>query len=130
MFLKRQVRWSGIPISSTVSYDPHKDFSVVNEIEVDVFLEFPCFIYDPANVGNLTSGSPSFSKPSLNIWKFSLVSILSSKEKNSGHIFRAFCFPITNSFSDRNTYDKGRGFPLHLVDSPLNCLLLVSKWIN
>ena len=46
-----------------------KGFSVVDETEVDVFLQFPCFLYDPANVGNLISGSSSFSKPSLDIWK-------------------------------------------------------------
>ena len=47
-----------------------KGFSIVNETEVDVFLEFPCFLYDPANVGNLISGSSVCSKPSLDIWKF------------------------------------------------------------
>ena len=52
-----------------------KGFSIVNEAEVDVFLEFPCFLYDPTNVGNLISGSSVFSKPSLYIWKF-LVHIL------------------------------------------------------
>ena len=43
-------------------------FSAVNETEVDVFLEFPSFLYDPENIGNLISGSSSFSKPSLDIW--------------------------------------------------------------
>ena len=38
--------------------------------DVDVFLEFHSFPYDPANVGNLISGSSSFSKPNLDIWKF------------------------------------------------------------
>ena len=47
-------------------------FSIVNETEVDVFLKFPCFLYDPVNVGNLISGSSAFSKPSLNFWKFSV----------------------------------------------------------
>ena len=42
----------------------------VNEAEVDVLLEFICFFYDPADVDNLISGSPAFSKSSLNIWKF------------------------------------------------------------
>ena len=46
-----------------------KDFNVVNEAEVDVFLKFSCFFYDPANVGNLISGSSAISKSSLNIWK-------------------------------------------------------------
>ena len=48
-----------------------KGFSVVSEAE-DVFLEFPCFLYDPTNVGTLISGSSAFSKSSLNIWKFSV----------------------------------------------------------
>ena len=47
-----------------------KYLGVVDETEVDVFLEFPSFLYDSANVGNLISGSSSFSKPSLSIWKF------------------------------------------------------------
>ena len=49
-----------------------KGFSIVNETEVDVFLEFPCFFYDPANVGNLISGSSALSVSSLDIWKFSV----------------------------------------------------------
>ena len=47
-----------------------KGFGVVDETEEDVFLEFPSFLNDPVNVGNLISGSSAFSKPSLNIWKF------------------------------------------------------------
>ena len=47
-----------------------ESFGIVDETEVDVFLEFPSFLYDSANVGNLISGSSSFSKPSLDIWKF------------------------------------------------------------
>ena len=49
-----------------------KGFNIVSETEVDVFLEFPCFLYDLVNVGSLISGSSAFSKPSLNIWKFSV----------------------------------------------------------
>ena len=47
-----------------------KGFTVVNEMEIDVFLKFPCLLYNPENVGNLISSSSSFSKPSLDIWKF------------------------------------------------------------
>ena len=47
-----------------------RGFSLVSETEEDVFLEFPFFLYNPANVGNLISGSSSFSKPSLDIWEF------------------------------------------------------------
>ena len=49
-----------------------KDFSIVIETEVDVFLEFSCFLSDVVNAGNLISGSSAFSKPSLNIFKFSV----------------------------------------------------------
>ena len=45
---------------STVYCDPHKGFSIVNETEVDVFLEFSCFVYDLTNVDNLISGSSAF----------------------------------------------------------------------
>ena len=47
-----------------------KGFSIVHETEVDVFLEFPSFLYDPANVGNFISGSSSFSKSTSDTWKF------------------------------------------------------------
>ena len=52
-----------------------KGFIVVNEADVDLFLEFLCFFYDPFDVGNLISGSSAFSKSSLYIWKF-LVHVL------------------------------------------------------
>ena len=47
-----------------------KGFSIVNEVVVDVFMEFSCFFYDPKDVGSLVSGSSAFSKSSLYIWKF------------------------------------------------------------
>ena len=46
-----------------------KGFSVVNDVEVDVFMELSCFFYDPMDIGNLTSGSSAFCKASLDIWK-------------------------------------------------------------
>ena len=57
-----------------------KGFSVVNEAEVDVHLEFPCFSYDPTDVGNLISGSFTFSKSNLYIWKFSVHTLLKDFE--------------------------------------------------
>ena len=47
-----------------------KDVGIVNKAEIDVFLELSCFLDDPADVGNLISGSSAFSKTSLNIRKF------------------------------------------------------------
>ena len=51
-------------------------FKVVNEAEVDVFLEFPCLFYDPTDVVNLISGSSALSKSSLYIWNFSVHTLL------------------------------------------------------
>ena len=64
-----------------------KDFHVVNEAEVDVFLEFSCFFYDPAEVGNLMSGSSAFSKSSLNIWKLSVQELLKPGLENFEYYF-------------------------------------------
>ena len=60
---------------STICCDPHKGFGVVNEAEVDVFLELPFFLHDPTDVCNWISGSSAFSNPSLYVWKF-LVHVL------------------------------------------------------
>ena len=49
-----------------------KEFSIVNEEEANVFLEYSCFFYDPTDVGNLISDSSAFSKSSLNIWVLGL----------------------------------------------------------
>ena len=46
-----------------------KGFGIVNKAEIDVFLELSCFSHDPADLGNLISGSSAFSKTSLNIRK-------------------------------------------------------------
>ena len=73
-FFRRQLRWSSIPISLRAFHNfmihTVKGFSIANETEMDVFLKFPCFLYNPMKVGNLTSSSSFFSKPSLDIWKF------------------------------------------------------------
>ena len=53
-----------------------KSFGIVNEAEVDVFLELSCFFYDPTDVGSLISGFSAISKSSLNMWKFSVHKLL------------------------------------------------------
>ena len=64
-----------------------KGFSIINETEVDVFLEFSCFFYDPMDVDNLISDSSAFSKTSLNIWKFSGHLLLNPSFENIEHYF-------------------------------------------
>ena len=64
-----------------------KGFGIVNEAEVDVFLELSCFFDDPADVCNLVSGSSAFSKTSLNKWKFMVHVLLKPGLENFEHYF-------------------------------------------
>ena len=62
-----------------------KGFGIVNEAEIDVFLELSCLFDDPADVGNLISGSSTFSKTSLNIWKVTVHVLLKPGLENFEH---------------------------------------------
>ena len=62
-----------------------KGFGIVNKIERDVFLELSCFFDDPADVANLISSSSTFSKSSLNIWKFMVHVLLKPGLENFEH---------------------------------------------
>ena len=64
-----------------------KGFDIVNKAEIDVFLELSCFFNDPADIGNLISGSSAFSKNSLNIWKFMVHVLLKPGLENFEHYF-------------------------------------------
>ena len=66
-----------------------KSFSIVNEAEVDIFLEFSCFFYDPADVGNLFPGSSAFCESILYIWKFLVHILLKPTLKNFEHYLPA-----------------------------------------
>ena len=69
-----KVAWKKIPLSlrifQFVVIHIVKGFNIVNEAEVDDFLEFSCIFYNPTDIGSLISGSSAFSKFSLYIWKF------------------------------------------------------------
>ena len=64
-----------------------KGFGIVNKAEIDVFLELFLFFDDPADVGNLISGSSAFSKTRLNIWKFTVHILLKPGLENFEHSF-------------------------------------------
>ena len=90
-FLKRQVRWSGIPVSfrifQFIVIHTVKGIGIVNKAEIDVFLELSCFFNDPTDVGNLISGSSAFSKTSLDILKFTVHVLLKPGLENFKHHF-------------------------------------------
>ena len=97
-FLKRQVRWSGIPISfrifQFVVTHTVKGFGIVNKTEI-IFLELSCFLDDPVDVGNLIYGSSAFSKSSLNIWRFLVHVLLKPGLEN----FKPFVIYVIDTFS-------------------------------
>ena len=64
-----------------------KGFGIVNKAEVSIFLIFSCFANNPADVGNLISGSSAFSKSSLNIGEFMVQVLLKSGLENFEHYF-------------------------------------------
>ena len=64
-----------------------KGFGIVNKAEIDVFLKLSCFFHDPADVGNLISGSSAFSKFSVNIWKFTVHVLLKPGLENFEYYF-------------------------------------------
>ena len=83
--------WYGIPISlrifQFVVIHTVKGFGIVNKAEVDIFMELSCFFNDPEDVGKLISGSPAFSKTSLNIRKFTVHVLPKSGLENFEHYF-------------------------------------------
>ena len=64
-----------------------KGFGIANKAEIDIFLELSCFFDDPADVGNLISGSSAFSKTSLTIWTFMVHVLLKPGLENFEHNF-------------------------------------------
>ena len=64
-----------------------KGFGIVNKAEIDVFLGLSCIFDDPADVGNLISGSSAFSKTSLNIREFTVHILLKPGLENFEHYF-------------------------------------------
>ena len=66
-----------------------RGFGIVNKAEIDVLLELSSFLHDPADVGNLISGSSAFSKTSLNIWKLTVHILLKPGLENFDHYLLA-----------------------------------------
>ena len=75
--------------------DTVEGFGIVNKAEIDVFLELSCFLDDPADIGNLISGSSAFSKTSLNIWKFLVHILLKPGLENFVISYCYLCVPGT-----------------------------------
>ena len=86
--IQNTVQWCSFHrLASLCSRSFKLGFSIVNEAEVDVFLELSWFFDDPVDIGNLISDSSAFSKSSLNIWSFSVNVLLKSSLEKFEHHF-------------------------------------------
>ena len=92
-----------------------KGFGIVNKAEVDVFLELSCVFDDPADVGNLISGSSAFSKTSLNIWKFTVHILLKPGLENFEHYFTSLDILAIDFCPEMFCIYKMRVIPCHQV---------------
>ena len=79
--------WTRLSDFKVKDFHTVKGFGIVNIAEVDIFLELSCFFDDPMDFGNLISGPSTFSKPSLNIWKFTIHVLLKPGLENFEHYF-------------------------------------------
>ena len=138
-FLRRQVRWFGIPISfrifQFVVIHTVKGFSVGNEAGVDVFLEFSCFFYDPMDVGDLISGSSIFSKSSLYIWKFSVHILLKPSLENFQYYFanvwdECNCTVVWAFFGIAFLWDWNENWPFSVLWPLLSFPHLLAYWMQ
>ena len=138
-FLKRQVMGSGIPISwrvfQFVVISTVKGFGIVNKAEVDVFLELSCFFGDPANVGNLISGSSAFSKTSLNIWKFMVHILPKPGLENFEHYFTSMwdeciCVVVWAFFGITFLWDWNENWPFLVLWPLLGFPNLLAYWVQ
>ena len=106
-----------------------KSFGVVNKAKVDVFLEFPCFLYHPTNVGHLISGSSAFSKPSLYLWKFSVHVLLKPSLKDFAGMWNACnCKVIWTCFGIAFLWDWNENWLFPVLWPRLSFPNLLAYW--
>ena len=112
-----------------------KGFGIVNQAEIDVFLELSCFFHDPADVGNLISGSSAFSKTSFNIWKFKVHVLLKPGLENFEHYFTSVwdecnCAVVWAFFGIAFLWDWNENWPFPVLWPLLSFPNLPAYWVQ
>ena len=112
-----------------------KGFGIVNKAEADVFLELFCFFNIPADVGNLFSGSSSFSKTSLNIWKFTVHILLEPGLENFEHYFTSMwdkcnCVVVWAFFGIAFLRDRNENWPFPVLWPLLSFPNVLAYWVQ
>ena len=112
-----------------------RDFGIVNKAEIDVFLELSCFFDDPADVGNLISGSSAFSKTSLNVWKFMIHILLKPGLENFEYCFTSVwgkcnCVVVWAFFGVAFLWDWNENWPFPVLWPLLSFSNLLAYWVH
>ena len=112
-----------------------KGFGTVNQAEIDVSLELSCFFDDPVDVGNLISGSSTFSKSSLNIWNFMVHVLLKPGLENFEYCFANVWgehnFVIVWTFFGVSLlWDWNENWPFPVLWPLLSLPNLLSYWVR
>ena len=112
-----------------------KGFGIVNKAKLDVFLELSCFFDDPADVGNLISGSSAFSKSSLNIWKFMVHELQKPVLENFEHYFTSMwdecnCAIVWAFFGIALLWDWNENRPFPVLWPLLSFSNLLAYWVQ
>ena len=139
-FVRRQVRWSDIPMSfrffpQFIVIHTVKGFGVVKKAEVDVFLELSCFFSDPADICHLISGSPAFSNSNLNIWKFVVNVPLKFDLENFEHYFTSMwdecnCVVVCTFFGIAFLWDWNENWLFLVLWPLLSFPSLLAYWVQ
>ena len=112
-----------------------KGFGIVNRAEIDSFLELSCFFNDPADVGNLISGSSAFSKSRLNTCKFTIHVLLKPGLKNFEHYFGSVwdecnCVVVWALFGVAFLWDWNENWPFPVLWPLLSFPNLLAYWVQ
>ena len=112
-----------------------KVFGIVNEAEVDVFLEFSCFFYDSTDIGNLISDSSASSKSSLNIWKFVIHVLFRPGLEDFEHYFASVwdecnCVVVWTLFGIAFLWDWNENWPFPVLWPLLSFPNLLAYWVQ
>ena len=118
-----------------VCCDLHSQRLWRDKAKADVFLEFSCFFDDPADVGNLISGSSAFSKTSLNIWKFKVRVLLKPGLENFEQYFTSAwdecnCAVVWAFFGIALLRDWNENWPFSVLWLLLSFLNLLAYWVQ
>ena len=112
-----------------------KSFGIVSKAEVNIFLGLSCFFDDPADVGNLISGSSAFCKSSLNIWKFMIHILLKPSLENYDHYFNSMwdecnCAVVWAFFGIAFLWDWNENWPFPVLWPLLSFPHLLVYWVQ